>query len=147
MMRLAAAPPWKAVVESFPRMEMGQSKAGPAQMVVDVAIEADGKTATYSIPEGLAVTYAGSLVLSTDRDGLAREVEAMKAEAEQALASEDRHREVVSKASALLSELSPAYREKAETDKRLGQLEKSVSDMGTMLERFMEEVRKCGASS
>lgn len=137
----------KAVSVSFPRVDAGNAAAGRAQLVVDVAIEAGGKTATYTIPESLSVTYAGDIVLSTDRDGLAREVEAMKAGAEQALASMDRHRRVVERSSALLSELSPAYRDRAEADERFGRLEKSVSEMGATLERFMEEVRRCGQPS
>jgi hypothetical protein len=36
-------------------------------MVVDVTIEANSKTATYSIQENLSVTYAGDVVLSTDK--------------------------------------------------------------------------------
>lgn len=136
----------KAVAVSFPRMDVAAG-AGRAQTVVDVTVEEGGKTATYAIPESLSVTYAGSLVLSTDRDGLAREVEAMKSEAEQAVASVDRHREVAAKASALLAELSPAYRERAEADERFGRLEKSVADMGATLERMMEEFRRCSQSS
>nr|DAH23874.1 MAG TPA: hypothetical protein [Bacteriophage sp.] len=36
-------------------------------MVIDVTIESNGKTATYTIPENLSVTYAGDIVLSTDK--------------------------------------------------------------------------------
>ena len=32
-----------------------------AMMVVDVTIDAGGRSATYSIPENLSVTYAGNL--------------------------------------------------------------------------------------
>ena len=39
-------------------------------MVIDVTIESNGKTATYTIPENLSVTYAGDIVLSTDKQGL-----------------------------------------------------------------------------
>ena len=50
---------------SFPRLEMNQ-KTGKTEMVVDVTIEANGKMATYAIPESHSVTYAGHLVLSTE---------------------------------------------------------------------------------
>lgn len=58
---------------------------GQSQMVVDVTIEANSKTATYSIPENLSVTYAGDVVLSTDKQGLMAEVEQMKNTAEKYL--------------------------------------------------------------
>lgn len=48
----------KATQVSFPRLEMNQ-KTGKTEMVVDVTIEANGKMATYAIPESHSVTYAG----------------------------------------------------------------------------------------
>ena len=71
----------KAVQVPFPRMEMNQ-KTGKTEMVIDITIEANGKTATYVIPESLSVTYAGNLILSTDKMSLASEIEAMKNTAE-----------------------------------------------------------------
>lgn len=50
-------------------------------MMVDVTIEVEGRTAVYTIPENLVVTYASNIVLSTDREGIAREVETAKATA------------------------------------------------------------------
>lgn len=78
----------KATQVSFPRLEMNQ-KTGKTEMVVDVTIEANGKMATYAIPESHSVTYAGHLVLSTEKSGLMSEVEAQKANAEQVLAYAD----------------------------------------------------------
>lgn len=94
----------KATQVSFPRMEMNQ-KAGKTEMVMDITIEANGKTATYVIPENLSVTYAGNLILSTDKMSLASEIEAMKNTAEQVLASVGHQKEVLEKSSSLLAEL------------------------------------------
>ena len=74
----------KAVQVPFPRMEMNQ-KTGKTEMVVDITIEANGKTATYVIPENLSVTYAGNLILSTDKMSLASEIEAMLSSLDTAL--------------------------------------------------------------
>ena len=65
--------------------------------VIDVAIEVDGKSATYTIPENLSIVYAGDIVLSTDRDGIMREVEAMKSSSEQAIKNVERHKMIVEK--------------------------------------------------
>ena len=62
----------KATQASFPRLEMNQ-KTGKTEMVVDVTIEANGKIATYTIPENHSVTYAGHLVLATEKPGLAND--------------------------------------------------------------------------
>lgn len=99
-----------------------------------------GKTGSYVIPEGLSVTYAGDLVLSTEKSGLSGEVEAMRSAAEQALASVDRQREIVDKAGALLSELNPAYREKAENDRRFDALEGSVGELKGLVRSLIDKM-------
>jgi len=111
-------------------------------MVVDVTIEADGKTAVYTIPENLAVTYAGNKVLSTDRDGLIREIEAMKNAAEQILSSVDHQKEIVDKSASLLAELNPIYKEKVQTEERFKRLEGAVSDIKGMFSELMKEMKK-----
>lgn len=130
----------KALSVSFPRMEMNQ-KTGKTEMVVDVTVEANGKTATYSIPEGLSVTYAGNIVLSTDKPGLASEIEAMKNTAEQILASVEHNKKVLERSSSLLAELNPVYREKLETEERFGKIENSVAEMKDMLSNFIKEFK------
>ncbi len=95
-----------------------------------------GKTGSYVIPEGLSVTYAGNLVLATEKAALAGEVEAMKSGAEQALASVDRQREILDKATALLSDLNPAFREKRENDKRFDDLESSVNELKDLVRQL-----------
>lgn len=106
--------------------EMNQ-KTGKTEMVIDITIEANGKTATYIIPESLSVTYAGNLILSTDKMSLASEIEAMKNTAEQVLASVDHQKEVLEKSSSLLAELNPVYKEKQETEKRFSAIEETVT--------------------
>lgn len=76
----------KVISVGFPHLDLNTKPAmGQSQMVVDVTIEANSKTATYSIPENLSVTYAGDVVLSTDKQGLMAEVEQMKNTAERYL--------------------------------------------------------------
>lgn len=116
----------KATQVSFPRLEINQ-KTGKTEMVVDVTIEANGKTATYAIPESHSVTYAGHLVLSTEKSGLTSEVEAQKANAEQVLASASKAQNIIDKAPSLLAELNPMYKEKQETEKRFSAIEETVT--------------------
>ena len=127
----------KAIQVSFPRMEMSQ-KTGKTEMVMDITIEAVGKAATYVIPENLSVTYAGNLILSTDKMSLASEIEAMKNTAEQVLASVDHHKEVLEKASSILAELNPVYKEKQETEKRFATIEETV----TSVKGSVDELKK-----
>lgn len=131
----------KAVAVGFPRMEMNPA-AGKSGMVVDVSIVADGKTANYVIPENLSVTYAGNLVLSVDRQGLAGEVESMKVTAEQAIASVEQQKKILEKSTTLLAELNPTYREKQETEQRFSKIEASMGELKDMLSRLLNSGNK-----
>lgn len=101
--------------------------------VVDVTIEADGKGATYTMPEDKSIVYAGSIVLSTDKESIIREVEAMKASAEQAIANVEKQKEIASKSTNLLTELNPIFKEKQENEKRMSKMENSIADMGSSI--------------
>lgn len=129
----------KVLSVSFPRIDVTHSpqNIGCTQMVVDVTIENNGKSATYTIPEGLSITYAGNIVLSTDKVGLSGEIEAMKNSAQQILNSVDKQKEILVKADQLLSELNPVYKEKQETDQRFANIENSISEMKDMFSKFL----------
>lgn len=124
----------KATQVSFPRVEMNQ-KTGKTEMVVDITIEINGKTTSYVIPENLSVTYAGNLILSTDKAGLANEIEAMKTTAEQILASVDHQKEILEKSSSILAQLNPVYKEKQETEQRFGKIESSIERMEELMKK------------
>lgn len=128
----------KVISVSFPRMMMMQ---GGAQQVVDVTIDCDGKTATYSIPEHLSVTYAGNYVLSTTVEHLAKEVESMKHTAEQIINSIDKQKEIVEKSSHLLTELNPSFKEKKDIEDRFNKIETNMTEMKNMLSSFIREFK------
>lgn len=128
----------KVISVGFPHMDLNTKPAmGQSQMVIDVTIESNGKTATYTIPENLSVTYAGDIALSTDKQGLIMEVESMKSTAEKILESVPKQQEVVEKATALLADLNPVYKEKRETEERFAKLEQSISRMETTVTNFI----------
>lgn len=132
--------PGKVISVSFPHIDNSNTMS-IGKMVVDVVIEAGGKSATYSIPESMSVAYANDIVISTDRDGIFREVEAMKNNAEQALKSVEHHREVLAKSEGLLAELNPALKEKQKNEQRLTNLENSIEDLKKMMGNFIKEMK------
>jgi chaperonin cofactor prefoldin len=122
---------------SFPYLDSSKPSLG---MVVDVTILANSKTATYTIPESLSVTEAGpNLILSTDKSALTNEIEAMKSNAEAALNSIDRQKEIIAKSSKLLSELNPVYKDKVQYEERFKSLESNMSDIKSMLAKLFNE--------
>lgn len=110
--------------------------------VVDITIDAEGQTRTYTIPESSSVTYAGQLVLSTDKDGILREVEALKSASEEALSKVDRHRSIVESCNTLIEELNPAFAEKREQDRRIEGIENEVRNISQQLREFIKEFRQ-----
>ena len=130
----------KTTAVSFSRMGVNQ-KTGKAEMVRDITIEADDKTATYTIPEELSVTYAGNLVLSTDKQGLINDVNAVQSRAEQILAQREEAETLLAKAPGLLAELNPVYKEKQETEKRFSKIEDTIAEMKDMLSGFIKEFK------
>lgn len=124
---------------------------GQSSMVVDVSIEAEGKTLPFTIPENLSTAYAGDLVLSPNPEDIVKELESMRAAAKRALSPEEtaRNKKIVAETDNWLAELSPAHREKAEAEKRMSELESSINDMKSqmqgmykMFEDFIGEFKK-----
>lgn len=128
----------KVMSVGFPRTDvLHSSLQSPSQLVIDVTIQNGDKSATYTIPENLSITYAGDLVLSTDKEGLINEIEALKNRAEQVLTSVDRQKEILEKANDLLIDLNPAFKEKKETDMRFSKIEESVNELKDMFSKFL----------
>lgn len=48
---------------------------------------------------------------------------------------------IIDSAPGILSDLSPAYKERAQTEERFTKIEKSVNDMKGMLENFIKEFK------
>lgn len=112
------------------------------QMLIDVTIEENGKTKMFQIPDNLSVAYCDNneLTILSDRDCFVREVESIKS---QALDSVDRNKATIQQADKILSEYSPAFKEKRESDERLSRMEntilaqnKSIDEIKTMITKL-----------
>lgn len=123
----------KVVTVSFPRVQAYPS--GKTEMVIDLQIDVDGKSASFVIPENSSITYANNMVLATDKLLLSNEVEAMKVCAEQALANVDRNKEILKRADEILVQLNPVFKEKKEQDERLSNIESAMSSIANVVEK------------
>lgn len=111
------------------------------QLVVDVTIDDGGSSRTYAIPDNTSVTYTNGLVLSTDREGVIREVEILKNQCADELAKIEEYRKSVSECEKILTEWNPVFREKRETEERFSKLETSMSDLKSMMSGLIKELR------
>ena len=128
------------VTATSPHVNNTYNTMAAGQMMRDIAIEVDGKNATYTIPENLSVTFAGSIVLATSQQGLSSEIERMKSEAEQALAMMEHHKMVIDRSSGLLAELNPHVREKLENERRFKSIESDMSGIKTMMQQLLDKL-------
>lgn len=136
----------KVLSAGYPRLENPSSNITNAKMVIDFNVEIDGKTASYVIPENLTVTYTDDLIISPDKDIILHEIEAMKTQAERAIAAVDRQKVIINKTTELLTELNPQFRERRETEerfgnmeRRFGKIEESVDDLKSMFGDFLKK--------
>lgn len=128
------------VTATSPHVNNTYNTMAAGQMMRDIAIEVEGKNATYTIPENLSVTFAGSIVLATSQQGLSSEIERMKSEAEQALAMMEHHKIVIDRSSGLLAELNPHVREKMENERRFKSIESDMSGIKTMMQQLLDKL-------
>lgn len=122
---------------SAPHLDKGQFDM-MANMVVDVAIDVDGVTKTYTFKDNSETGYTGSLVITTEKQNIIREIEASKQQSEEALSQVDMHRSRVEKYEAILAEYNPAIKEKKAIDERFGKLEGSMDELKVMLQSLIQ---------
>ena len=131
----------KVTAVSLPRLPQPQ-QMGNMQMVVDVTIEADGVTRTYVTTEQSSVVYAGlDTVLSTEKDGIVKELEALKSSDEAELAKATARQSRVERCEELLSEFNPVFKERKQAEDRFNKIENSIVDLKTMLTGLVKELK------
>ena len=105
----------KVVTVSAPHIDKGNFNM-TASMVVDITIEHQGCPTTYTFKDNTETGYTGSLVITTDKSNIIREIEAAK-----------------EKYTAILADYNPAIKEKRAIDERFGKLENSMDELKSML--------------
>lgn len=132
----------KVTAISPPRFPQTQGNFQAMQMVIDVTIEEDGTSKTYTTPDSLSVTYAGNeMVIATEREGILKEVETIKSYNEDELSKVANRRTLVAKCEKILTEWNPTFKEKRETEERFNKLETSMTDLKSMLSGLIKELR------
>lgn len=110
------------------------------QRMVDITIEIEGRTQTYSVPETSQAVNAPNMVISTDRDGIIREVEAIKSTKEERLKSREKDESDVKACEEILSNWNPEFAAKKEQDKRLTAMEDKIGSMEEMMRKLYESL-------
>lgn len=131
----------------FPKMNPNNPmKPMPTQRVVDVTIEIAGRTQTFTFVENSYVNstkFEGKeLVLSTEKQGIIKEVEVVKAEKESSIANYENDKATVEKCEKILSDWNPEFAEKKKQDERISNMEKKLDNMMELFQKYMENSSK-----
>lgn len=135
----------KVINASQPKIDMSKPNScmSGTTLIVDIDLNIEGKTVSYSIPENLEITYTNTgLVLSIDPNKLVNEVNSLHREAKDQLAKKEYYEEVIKKTPDLMAELNPQLKEKQETDRRLNTMESSISNMRSDISKMTFLVEK-----
>ena len=137
--------PAKVINASQPKIDMSKPNScmSGTTLIVDIDLNIEGKTVSYSIPENLEITYTNTgLVLAIDPNKLVNEVNSLHREAKDQLAKKEYYEEVIKKTPDLMAELNPQLKEKQETDRRLNMMESSISTMQSDISKMTSLVEK-----
>lgn len=137
--------PAKVINTSQPKIDMSKPNScmSGTTLIVDIDLNIEGKTVSYSIPENLEITYTNTgLVLAIDPNKLVNEVNSLLREAKDQLAKKEYYEEVIKKTPDLMAELNPQLKEKQETDRRLNTMESSISTMQSDISKMTSLVEK-----
>lgn len=113
-----------------------------AKMLVDITIQSnDGKQNTYSVVENESIAYAGSLLLTTDKEFIINEVRAINAQSEETLSKVEELKSKVSTCKNLLAELDTSYKDKQETEKRFQSIEEKMDKILSAISKGLTNTR------
>lgn len=90
--------------------------------------------------ENLGVTFAGEIVLATDKADLLPEVGKLVNEADEIIKAYEPSKERKAKGEELLAALNPAIKEKQETEKRFKALEGDISGIRGMVKQLLDKL-------
>ena len=123
----------KVMSVSMPRADLTAGNYG--KMLVDVTIQTtDGKQNTYSVADSERSAYAGTLMLTTDKEFVSNEVRAMLAQSEETLSKIEETRKVAGSCKRLLEELDTTFKEKQATESRFRKIEEKMDKILDLME-------------
>lgn len=100
------------------------------QRMVDLTIEIEGRTQTYSVPENSQIVNTpDKMVISCEREGIIREVEAIKATKEERLKNREKDESDLKSCEEILATWNPEFAAKKEQEKRLSVMEDKIGNM------------------
>lgn len=129
----------KVMSVGVPRADFTAGNYG--KMLVDVTIQTkDGKQNTYSVVDTERSAYAGTLMLTTDKECVGNEIRAMLAQAEETLSKIEETKRTADNCKRLLEELDTTFKEKQATESRFRKIEEKMDKILNLMEGKRHDV-------
>ena len=112
------------------------------KMLVDITIQTDGKQNTYSVTDTEQTAYAGTLLITCNKECVVNEVRAINSQAEESLAKVGEMQQKVASCKALLEELDTTFKDKQETEKRFRKIDERFSGMEDKMDKILSAISK-----
>lgn len=136
----------KVVAVSEPRFNQQQPMTmtynQPQNRVVDLTVEFEGETKTYTVPETQNVAKALGITLSTSIDAIMNELGAIKQTSQDITNSVDEHRAKISACESIMEDVNPAFRQTREQDRKIEGIERRVGEMSKSFEELKDLIIK-----
>ena len=105
-------------------------------MMVDLSIEVDGKTETYSripINSSIAEFPDKGVIISETRDGIVNEINVIRNASQTAIEQVDVHKRIISACDQLLLDLNPQLKHDQEQAGKIARLEEQIAGMSEQI--------------
>lgn len=129
----------KVMAVSPPHADVQPGNYG--KMLVDVSIQTkEGKQNTYSVSDTEQTAYAGSLLITCNKECVVNEVRAINVQAEEILAKVADTQNIVASCKALLEELDTTFKDKQETEKRFQKIDEKFTAMEGKMDKILSAI-------
>lgn len=132
----------KVMNVGLPKPDMKPGNYG--KMQIDVAIQTEKGTNTYELTDSERSAYAGSLLLSTDKECVVAEINLIKTQSEDAISKVEEQKLTIKKCNELLENLDTTFRDKQETEHRFQKMEENFFAMDEKVGKLLSLMERKG---
>lgn len=115
----------------------------PPKNVIDIKVKVNEQTLDLQkLPADNTIADFGGngMVISTSKESILAEIEALRTSSQRILDSMERHQTTIQLCSNMIEELNPEIKQQAERDKELDNLKSDMSDMKKMLSDLLTKM-------
>ena len=128
----------KVVAVSEPRFLplQGNNYQTMQSRVIDLTVEVEGETKTYTVPENQNVAKAMGITLCASIDPIMNELNAIKQNSNEIIESVPLNQQKVEACNKILEDINPAFKQTRDQDRKIAGIEEKVNGLNGTLEEL-----------